>query len=69
MTKADQKDYQTLSAELDEVLAALQDSSVSIDEAATLYQRGLELAKQLKAHIEAAENTITKLAATAETAK
>ncbi|HEX3568109.1 MAG TPA: exodeoxyribonuclease VII small subunit [Candidatus Saccharimonadales bacterium] len=60
MAKANAKDYQTLCAELDEVLTKLQDADVSIDESAALYERGLKVAAELEQHVKAVENTITK---------
>lgn len=55
------QDYQTLSIELEEVLAALQDPEVRVDEAVVLYERGLKIIGQLEAHLTSAENKITKL--------
>ncbi len=52
--------YQELSAELDQLLAALQNPDVPIDEAVKLYERGLQLVQQLEAHIKTAENKISK---------
>lgn len=59
MTKA--KDYQTLSLELDEVLAKLQRPDVRVDEAVTLYEQGLKLIDELEKHLAEAENKIEKL--------
>ncbi|HSD55607.1 MAG TPA: exodeoxyribonuclease VII small subunit [Candidatus Saccharimonadales bacterium] len=59
MTKA--KDYQTLSIELDEVLAKLQQPGVRVDEAVKLYEQGLELIELLEKHLQQAENKIEKL--------
>ncbi len=53
--------YQELSTELDQLLAALQNPDVPIDEAVELYERGLQLVQQLEVHIKTAENKITKL--------
>ena len=58
--------YQELSAELDQVLGKLQDTDVSVDDAAELYQRGLKLVRALEARIKETENKITKLRAQAE---
>jgi exodeoxyribonuclease VII small subunit len=65
MAKAE-KDYQTLSSELDQVLASLQTPGVHVDEAVKLYEEGLKLVKQLEKHLQQAENKIEqlKLAAT-----
>lgn len=55
------KDYQALSLELDEVLAALQQSDIKVDEAVKLYERGLTLIGQLEKHLQQAENKIEQL--------
>jgi len=61
------KDYATLSAELGETLAALQQPGLQVDEAIKLYEQGLALVEQLEAYLHTAENKIEtlKLAATA----
>lgn len=59
--KAEAKDYQTLRAELDGVLEALQSPDVDIDVAVKLYERGLELAAALRAHLDQAENKLERL--------
>ncbi|HSX35524.1 MAG TPA: exodeoxyribonuclease VII small subunit [Patescibacteria group bacterium] len=61
MAKKASADYQSLSQELDNVLAALQQPDVQVDEAVKLYQKGLELAAALEATLKTAENTITQL--------
>lgn len=53
--------YQTLNAQLDEVVAKLQDPQVGVDEAVKLYETGIKLVKQLETHIKQAENKIEKL--------
>jgi len=53
--------YQTLSAELDGVLAALQQPDIQVDEAVRLYEQGQKLVKQLEALVAQAENKLTKL--------
>ena len=58
---AKQADYQTLSQELEAVLAALQRTDVQVDEAVKLYEQGLKLAAALEAHLRQAENKIKKL--------
>lgn len=67
-TKSTEQDYQSLSAELDTVLARLQASDIQVDEAVKLYEQGLTLIEQLEKHLQAAENKIEqlKLAATKE---
>jgi exodeoxyribonuclease VII small subunit len=61
MATKKQADYQTLSAELDGVLAALQQPSVQVDEAVRLYEQGLKLVAACEAHLAQAENKLTKL--------
>lgn len=56
------KDYQALSLELDDVLAALQRPGIQVDEAVKLYEKGLKLIAQLEKHLDEAENTIQRLA-------
>jgi exodeoxyribonuclease VII small subunit len=55
------EDYQTLSSELEQVLGALQQPDVQVDEAVKLYEQGLKLAATLETHLQAAENKIQKL--------
>jgi exodeoxyribonuclease VII small subunit len=52
---------QTLSAELDGVLARLQDPDIQVDDAVTLYEQGLKLVAELEKHLKKAENKLTKL--------
>jgi exodeoxyribonuclease VII small subunit len=65
MAKA--KDYQTLSQELDAVLARLQDPDLQVDEAVKLYEEGLGLVRQLEAALQQAENKIERLQLAAKT--
>lgn len=60
------KDYQTLSLELDELLAKLQQPDIAVDAAVVLYEEGLRLIADLEAQLQQAENKIEqlKLAAT-----
>ena len=57
-------DYQTLSAELDAIMAELQKDNLDVDDALKHYERGLELVKQLESYLTTAENKITELKAT-----
>jgi len=54
--------YQTLSQELEQVLAALQAPDVQVDDAVQLYEQGLKLVAALQQHLAQAENTIKRLA-------
>lgn len=55
------QNYHALNAALDEVLAALQQTDIGVDEAVKLYEKGLQLVTQLETHLSQAENTIEKL--------
>lgn len=55
------KNYQTLSAELDGILAKLQDPNLEVDEAVELYEQGTKLIAQLEKHLKQTENKLTKL--------
>lgn len=56
--------YQELSAELDTILSQLQADDFDIDEAIKLYERGIEISKQLESYLKTAQNKVTKLKAT-----
>ncbi len=53
--------YQSLSEELEHVLEELQRPDIRVDAAVGLYEQGLKLITALEAHLQDAENTITKL--------
>ena len=53
--------YSSLSSELEALLAKLQAPDIAIDEALTLYERGLALARQIEVQLVAAENRIEQL--------
>lgn len=59
----EQADYQTMSAELEVILADLQQGELDVDEAMKKYERGLELVAALETYLENAENKVTKLKA------
>lgn len=61
MTK--EVNYQELSAELDTILAQLQTDDFDIDEAITLYERGIKISKELESYLKTAQNKVTKLKA------
>lgn len=58
--------YQIFSKELDDVLSRLQSEELPIDEAIKLYERGIEITKQLQAYLKQAENKVTKIRADLE---
>lgn len=59
-------DFKELRAELDQVLAKLQSDDVEVDNALALYERGIEITKQLEAYLKTAENKISKVKAKIE---
>lgn len=61
ITVTEKNDYQMLSAELDGVLAKLQNPDIQVDEAIKLYERGLALVAQLEKYLKQAENKLTKI--------
>lgn len=61
MTKSKQADYGQLNQRLDEVVAALESPTVTIDEAMRLYEEGTKLVGELERYLKNAENRITKL--------
>lgn len=54
-------DYQELSQELDQIMAALQNEDIGIDEAVKKYERGMELIELLQGYLEQAENKVEKI--------
>jgi exodeoxyribonuclease VII small subunit len=52
------KNYQVLSAELDEILARLQDPATDVDEALKLHEHGQVVIKELEAYLKHAQNSI-----------
>jgi exodeoxyribonuclease VII small subunit len=57
----DQKDYSSLSEELEGILSRLQSPDIHVDEAVKLYEEGLKLIAALEKHLQQAENKIEKL--------
>ncbi len=55
--------YQSLNAELEAILADLQQDDTDVDSALKQYERGLELVQQLEKYLKNAENTIIELKA------
>lgn len=56
-------DYGALNEELDVILAKLQSDDLDVNEAISLYERGMQITKDLEAYLKTAENKITKLKA------
>lgn len=60
MTK--EVNYRALSEELEEIVAAMQQDDIDIDEAMVKYERGQELIGLLETYLKSSENKIEKLA-------
>lgn len=60
---AKKESYQTLSAELDDILLELQQEDLDVDRAIACYERGLELVKELETYLSTAENRVRELKA------
>jgi exodeoxyribonuclease VII small subunit len=65
MTKAKttRPNYQVMKDELENIMVKLQGEDLDVDEALKLYERGLELVKQLDNYLKTAENTVQELKA------
>ncbi|HVS58261.1 MAG TPA: exodeoxyribonuclease VII small subunit [Candidatus Saccharimonadales bacterium] len=57
------KTYREMSAELDEILADLQQGDLDIEDAIKRYQRGMELVDAMEGYLKNAETKITELKA------
>lgn len=55
------KTYQELKQELDDVMGALQQDSVDVDEAVKLYEQGQKLVSELEEYLEKTEATVKKV--------
>lgn len=55
------KDYQTLSAELEEVLMTLQQPGLAVDNAVKLYEKGSQIVTELEKYITEAEHSLEKI--------
>lgn len=64
MTKQAEFDYRTKAAALEEVVEALQNPEIQIDEATKLHAEGLKLIGELEAYLKQAEITVKKHVAT-----
>jgi exodeoxyribonuclease VII small subunit len=60
-TKDSPKSFESLFRELETTVAKLEAGDLSLDDSLTLFQRGMELAKQCGAMIDAAELRIKEL--------
>jgi exodeoxyribonuclease VII small subunit len=63
MAKDTSVDYAALSTELDTILDHLESPDIDIDEAMKQYERGMDILKQLEAHLKTAENKVEKIQA------
>ena len=58
--KANDFDYRAKAAELEAVLASLQDPDIAIDEATKLHASGMKLVAELETYLKQAENDVRK---------
>lgn len=56
-----QKSYKQMQAELDDVLARIQNEELDVEEAIKLYEQGEQLIVELEKYLKTAENKISKL--------
>lgn len=63
MPKKSDPTYQTLSAQLEELLAKLQQPDCDVDEAVKLYRAALECLAAMERHLETAKNEVVKIRA------
>jgi exodeoxyribonuclease VII small subunit len=59
-------DYEKALAELDSVLARLEDGQVSLEDSMALYERGVRLIRRCSALLDGAERRVTELTAGAD---
>ena len=55
------KTYRELAAELDDILQQLNDSDADVDAALKLYERGVEVSRELTTYLQEAENKLSEL--------
>jgi exodeoxyribonuclease VII small subunit len=63
MPKKPAPTYQSLKAELDDLMAELQRDDLDVDLALQHYRRGLELVQQLEDYLKTAQNQVKELQA------
>lgn len=56
-------DYKVLNAELDEIIVKLQSADLDVDNAVGLYERGMEITKELETYLKEAENKVSRVRA------
>jgi len=61
MAQSKKVTYTELSSRLDEIIAALESPTVSIEDAMKLYEEGAKLVAELEDYLKTAENRIIKL--------
>ena len=64
MTKT--ADYTALNNELDTILSKLQSDQLDVHDAIQLYERGMQITKELEAYLKTAENKIIAIKASFE---
>ncbi len=53
--------YRKLNNELDDIVDKLQNADLDIDESLKLYERGMEIVRQLQAYLKDNQNRVTKI--------
>ncbi len=62
MAKSDtNKDYKSLSDNLENIISLLQDDKTSIDESLKLYEQANKLVEELSEYLKTAENKLTQI--------
>ncbi len=53
--------YKALRAELDEILAQLDDTTLDVEEMTKQFERGMHIVIELETYLKAAQNRVTKI--------
>ena len=53
--------YSELKSDLDKVMAAIQDESISVDESISLYEAGLKQIQKIEEYLNTAENKLVEI--------
>jgi exodeoxyribonuclease VII small subunit len=59
--KTDVETFEQVYARLEETVAKLEEGGLSLDQSIALYEEGMELARRCQAHLDEAEQKVTKL--------
>lgn len=61
MSKEKKRDYQTMSAELAEIIEWFESEKVNLDEAVSQYEKALKLISEIEIYLKLTENKIKKI--------